>query len=293
MRRLLQGACVALVLCLVVVFSQTGRTADTPAEKAALKLFNSLTDEQKKAALLPFNAPERYKEQFPAVKRKGLPLSDLKKEQIALLNEAIKAMTSEYGSERLMQLAKQTPAKRRYLTFYGDPGKGKFAWRLAQHHLTLVYVEFGKKTPDEFGPILLGGNPVRDMWDQEDQLFLKLYASLSKEELKQAKIMNRKTKGLQVGKMNEKARELAHALLKKRTEVFAPFYRKNFEIQLKKEGGIDKLYFGVRAKDATKSHHKGGRYYWQYAGERVLCNWQTQGNQHIHTTLKARPAKKS
>ena len=45
----------------------------------------------------------------------------------------------------------------RYVTFFGTPtADGPFAWRFAQHHLTLIYADFGKDKPNEFGPILLG-----------------------------------------------------------------------------------------------------------------------------------------
>ena len=47
---------------------------------------------------------------------------------------AIRAMTSDYGSERCLQVAKQTGDDRKYLNFFGEPEEGKpFAWRIAAH----------------------------------------------------------------------------------------------------------------------------------------------------------------
>ena len=151
----------------------------------------------------------------------------------------------------------------------------------------MVYVEFGGDAPGEFGPVLLGGNPAGDLWDEEDRLFLALYASLSADEL--AKVPG---KGMKVGDLSAKPRELAVKLLDKRLEVFNPEYRKNFDAQLKGDGGAENLYLTINARDASKSHHQGGRYYWRLAGERVFCDWSVQGDEHLHLTLRASPAKK-
>jgi hypothetical protein len=290
MKRLLQLTCLVAVAGLAWLGRSPAQTA--PAEEAALKLWKSLSEEQKKEALLPFGDPERYKEFFTPIKRPGLTVNKLNKEQKELLEQALAAITTKYGAERMTRDAKQTSESGRYLTFYGTPEKGKvFAWRLALHHLTVVYVEFGADTPGEFGPILLGGNPVGDMWDEEDRLFLELYAALSKDEL--AKASGKGGKGVKVGELSAKPKELAVKLLDKRLEVFNPEYRKNFDTQLKNDGGAKNLYLSITAKDASKSHHKGGRYYWRIAGEHVFCDWQIQDNEHLHLTLRASPVKKN
>jgi len=288
MRRLIQFGCLAAVAGLALLFARPAVTA--PAEDAALKLWNSLSEDQRKEALLPWDSKERYKEEFPAVKRPGLAFAKLSKEQKELVFDAMKAVTTEYGTERALKISKETPDSARYLTFYGTPAKGKpFAWRAAMHHLTLIYAEFGQQDPGEFGPILLGGNPTGTMWDAEDDLFRELYATLSEDEKKTAG----KGKGIEVGKLNDKAKGLAGKLLNKRLEVFNPDYRKNFDVQLKRDGGIDKLHLNATAKDASKSHHQGGRYSWRLAGNHVFCDWVIIDNNHLHLTLRASPVKKA
>jgi hypothetical protein len=287
MKRLLQLACLVLVATLAWRAESPAKTAT--ADAAALKLWNSLNEGQKKQALLPFNDQERYREVFPPVKRPGLTVSKLTKQQKELLTGAIKAITTEYGAQRLARVAAQDGENGRYLTFYGTPERGKpFAWRMALHHLTVVYAEFGAKAPGEFGPILLGGNPGGDMWDGEDRLFLELYASLSKDELGKVR-----GKGIKVSELGAKARELAAKLLAKRLEVFNPDYRANFDAQLKRDGGTENLYLAINAQNASKSHHKGGRYYWRLSGAHVFCDWQVVDNEHLHLTLRASPVKKT
>ena len=59
MKRLMHLACLALTAGLVLWSAHSGLTA--PAQKAALKLWNGLSAEQQKQALLPFQDRERYK----------------------------------------------------------------------------------------------------------------------------------------------------------------------------------------------------------------------------------------
>lgn len=284
MNKLLAMGTFAAVAGLALWSASPAQTA--PGEKAAIALFKSLTEEQKKLALHPVDAKERYKEDFPEVKRPGLPYALLSAEQKKMVEDAVRAVTSDYGAERLLELAKQTGDKGRYLNFFGEPGDGKaFAWRVAMHHLTLVYAEFGEQKAEEFGPILLGGNPVKTLWDGEDQIFLKLYAALTPEELGKAK--GKAPGGANLGNLNEKARELARSLLAKRLEVFNPEYRKIFQAQVEREGGADKLRLTIQG-DGSKSHHEGGNYTWAIVGQNLLCNWQTAGKEHIHMTLRAR-----
>ena len=43
-----------------------------------------------------------------------------------------------------------------WITCFGDPRKGDFAFRLAEHHLTIVHLELAEGEASEFGPVLLG-----------------------------------------------------------------------------------------------------------------------------------------
>ena len=123
-RFLLIGATLVMIGAAVLV----GRpapvdAADEAVRASAIKLFQSLTDEQKKLAVLDLGDKERYKEVFPASKRPGIPYSQLKAEQKALIVDVVKAMTSEYGAQRCLEVTKETPEGSRYLTFFGEPSE--------------------------------------------------------------------------------------------------------------------------------------------------------------------------
>src|SRR5882724_1412975 len=107
MKRMLSIA-VSLVLIGAAVFASRAARLLAPDEAAlaaALKLYQSLDDEQKKLAVKEFSDKDRYTEQFPAVVRPGLPLKNLTKEQKVLVEEMLKAMTSEYGAKRCLEVA--------------------------------------------------------------------------------------------------------------------------------------------------------------------------------------------
>jgi hypothetical protein len=297
MKRLLHLGGVMAVFGAAVLLSKGERAAgpDEAARAAAVKLFKSLSDEQKKLALKPFDDKERYVEMFPGNVRPGLPFDQLTPEQKALVEEIVKGMTSEYGAARCLEVAKQTPDNRRYVNFFGNPLADKrFAWRLAQHHLTLIYAEFATDTPDEFGPILLGGNPVKTLWDAEENILLELYASLSPEEVKAVQGKGGGTSGqpigtngVRIGELKEKPRALARRLLEQRLAVFSADRRKVLEGLIQKDGGADNLRFAVWG-EPTRSHRDGGKYHWKIGGAIVLCDWQTQGPNHIHMTVRGR-----
>ncbi len=295
MKRCLQALSLAAVCGLVWMSQSTGGAGTKdPSRSAALKLFESLDEEQKKQAVLPYDSKDKYVEIFPAQKRPGLAWSALKPEQKKLADAVIEAMTSKYGADICLQVAKQTGEPLRFVTFYGEPGMEKaFAWRVATHHLTLVYVEFGKEKGSEFGPILLGGNPVKDLWDAEDKIAVELYAALTPEEAKsvQAKGNNGSgapigKNGLRIGDLNEKAREQARKLMQKRLDVFADDRRALMDDILKQEGGLDNLRLAVWG-DMGKSF-KDSRYSWRIGNERVTCDWQTIDKNHLHLCVKAK-----
>lgn len=285
-----------LVLGLVVVVSRAQKDSpDQAARAAAVKLFNSLSEEQKKSALLPVDDKDRNTEAFPAVVRKGIEFKQLKPEQVAMVDELVQAMTSEYGATRCAAVGKQTGPDRRYLTFFGTPSMdGAFAYRVASHHLTLVYAQFGKANTTEFGPVLLGGNPVKDLWEAEDKLAVELFNSLSEKEAAAIKGKGNSgsgaaigENGIVIGELSDKPKELARKLLAQRLAVFSTDRRKALQELIDKDGGVDKLRVAFWG-NAAMSHLKGGNYNWKIGSPSFICDWQTAGAQHIHMTLRYR-----
>ena len=146
--------------------------------KRRRRLFASLTPEQRKQATLPYDTPERNAEVYTGGKRAGVQIKDLDAEAAASWRcRCSRRFTSDYGDEEVRSrspTSRPTPTTRRPASTAttsassASPGKGKtYAWRIAEHHLTLVHVEVEKGEPEAFGPILLGANPPT-LWDAEE-----------------------------------------------------------------------------------------------------------------------------
>ncbi len=268
--------------------------SDDAARSVAIELFKSLDEQQKSEALKALDDKDRFSEVFPAVERKGLAMSKLKPEQAALVEKMILAMTSSYGASRCLEVAKQTPANRRYINFFGAPGDGKsFAFRLAQHHLTLLHCEFSTDDKGEFGPVLLGGNPVNNLWEEEEAILLALAKTLDKETL--AKLAGPGGSGQAIGKsgiaikdLPKPASDLAAKLLAKRLDVFSADRRKKIDKIIASQGGVEQMKL-VLSGNATQGHMQGGNYSWKFGSDSVLIDWQTAGKNHLHMTVRAKP----
>jgi hypothetical protein len=291
-KRLLQLGCLFLFLGAVVLAQNPGPAAsDDAARTAAIKLYTSLTDDQKKDAVKEFSDKDRYNETFPATQRKALLVSKLNAEQKALLDEVLRGMTSPYGAKIALEICKQDGG--RWLNFFGVPEAGKpFAVRLALHHLTLIYAEFGTEPTKEFGPILMGGNPVGTLYDEEDKLVVELRKVLTEAEQKEVLIKGGANSGTPIGKagmkigdLGEKSRELAKKLLAQRLAFFSPDRVKVFEEQVKADGGVESLRIALY-NDASKGRADGGNYAWKIGNDRILADWQTVDKNHLHLTVR-------
>lgn len=296
MKSLLWAGCVLVLGCIAMLGqAQKEASPDAAARAAILKLYQSLNDEQKKMALKELSDKDRHTETFPGVQRPGVPFSKLMADQKALVADVVKTICSEYGATRCLEVAKQDGDGQRFVTFFGEPtAEGRFAWQFAQHHLTLMYLEFGKDQPNEFGPILLGGNPVKTLWDEEEKIVMELQAALSPDDAKIIKGKGSSTSGAaiptdaaKIGDLSEKPRTLARKLLEQRLAVFSSDRRKVMDDLIKKEGGVDSLRIAIWG-DASKSQRDGGNYHWRIGAGAVLADWQTAGKDHIHMTLRGR-----
>lgn len=264
-------------------------------QKTAEVLFTSLTPEQRKQAVLPYDSPERSSEVFPGGKRAGIQIGKLsdpqQKQAIGLLTR----FASEYGKQKAEAVAQQNEADpglgRYYLCFFGEPREGQtYAWRIAEHHLTLVHVEVEDGKPAQFGPILLGANPPT-LWDEEEDAMIALYAALSEPERTQA---SRRGSGLstnpigdagmKVADLGPTAKEKVKAVFESRLKFFEPSIADRVRGIVEQAGGLDSMriaFFGA----ADKRCRDGGKWDFKLGGPAFLCDYEnTRG--HIHMSMK-------
>ena len=270
--------------------------AEASLAAAAIKLHDSLTADQRTKAVLPLDDPAREQILFPGGPRAGIPLKELTADQRALAMKLLTMFTSEAGAKKAEQVATQDPGgsyDKYFLAFFGAPGAGKsYAWRIAEHHLTLVQVEVEQGKPASFGPILLGSNPP-EFWGDEEDAMIALYAALTPEERKQA---GREGKGesakpiegagVTVGELCPASRERVKAVLENRLAFFAPFIRDRVRAMVEKQGGLSAMRVAFWG-EATKRCKDGGFWDFKLGGPAFLCDYENT-RKHIHLSMKGK-----
>ena len=278
---------------------------------AALQLYASLSDEQKKEATLPFDSPKRNEEVFTGGKRAGVQIRTLDEKQQKLALDMLTSFCSDYGKQKALAITEQKPDNpadqpgfgRYYVCYFGNVGPGKtYAWRIAEHHLTIVQVEMEKGEPKSFGPVLLGANPPT-LWDDEEDKMIDLFAKMSPDERQKSAnpgkgISSTEVYGktVRVGDLNPSAKEAAKSVFEGRLKFFADPIRERVMKIVDAQGGLDAMNIAFYGGEATKRCRDGGRWDFKMGGAGFLCDYENS-RAHIHLSMKtplkaASPAEK-
>jgi hypothetical protein len=284
----------AIFIAALLLVLTTILRAASPLEQAALDLYQSLTPDQRKQVTLPFDSPERTKEVFPAGKRPGIQLRDLTDVQREKASALLRTFVSDYGWDKAQAIAKQdsTGIERFYLTYFGEPAAGKeYAWRLAEHHLTLLHVEYADGKLHSVGPILLGADPGTLWPDEEDQL-ISLFGTLNAAEKEKAVKTGKsissapiKDAGVAVSELNTDAQKKVQEVFEGRLRFFSPAVADQINQMLQDNGGLKSQKVAFWG-EATKRCADGGRWDFKLGSKNFLCDYEnTRG--HIHLSVKA------
>jgi len=284
----------AIFIAALLLVLTTILRAASPLEQAALDLYQSLTPDQRKQVTLPFDSPERTKEVFPAGKRPGIQLRDLTDVQREKASALLRTFVSDYGWDKAQAIAKQdsTGIERFYLTYFGEPAAGKeYAWRLAEHHLTLLHVEYADGKLHSVGPILLGADPGTLWPDEEDQL-ISLFGTLNAAEKEKAVKTGKsissapiKDAGVAVSELNTDAQKKVQEVFEGRLKFFSPAVADQINQMLQDNGGLKSQKVAFWG-EATKRCADGGRWDFKLGSKNFLCDYEnTRG--HIHLSVKA------
>ena len=152
--------------------------AGAEAERAAaLSFLESLSEEQRSKAVLPFTDPDRLAWQFVPADRTGLSLGEMddgqRRHAFALLRSALSSQGSLKASgilllEEVLQEAERARGRsgdfrdpgRYWFAIYGRPAsEAPWGWRLEGHHLSLNFT-VGPRGEWTATPHFLGTNPA-------------------------------------------------------------------------------------------------------------------------------------
>jgi hypothetical protein len=327
MRKMLFAA--ATTVCIVFMALGSPRGADPEAGKAGARLvasstalISSLTPAQREKALFKFDDPERFNWHFIPRARKGVPLKELDESQRAKARALLDAGLSAVGSKRASDVMSLDEVLRQlegpsgritrdpllyYLSFFGEPGKGRWGARVEGHHLSLNWSLDGEQVLSST-PLMYGANPalVRDGPRKGERVLAgvedaarELVTSLSPDELKAcrgegesavppevpgtetAKYAGALPPGIAARDLKETSRALLAKLLSEYTRNLAP----EVEEAVKKEIGADLKDVHFAWRGGTKSGE--GHSYLVHGPTFVINYTNTQNDAfHVHCAFR-------
>jgi hypothetical protein len=298
--------------------SQTQESA-APGLSAAKNLLNSLPEGKQKQVRFAFDSAERTNWNYVPMRRAGIPLADLERDQKQWIDPLLQSALSPEGfktakaitqHETILAQLEGNPGRdpqRYYTAIFGEPApRAPWAWRFEGHHLSVnaTYVD-GKA--QVVAPLFMGSNPARvpsgpqaglRILAAEEDLARTLIQMLPQERRAQAMLADRafsdiltrndpkarslNMEGLAAGQMTEGEQ----AQLRKLVHLYADRMTKSAareQLERIEHAGFHTLHFGWAG-----SIEPGKPHYYRVHGPTVLIEYDnTQNNaNHIHSVWR-------
>ena len=275
-------------------------TPQSAAETAVGRFYQSLSDEQKKTIVLPFEHElrTRISANWHITKPKigGDFYND---DQRKLIDEIVRKVTSEDGYERLqLQTTDDSGGIGDYsIAVFGTPGAGKFQWELTGRHLTLRADGDSVDKAAFGGPIIYGHgeeNPKENLYLYQTKQVNEVFKALDAKQSAQALVKTApaesavavqgqggKFPGIAVTELSPDQRGLVEATLK---VLLAPYRKEDvdetFEI-LKNSGGLEKLHLAFYQQGDLQDDKVWD--IWRVEGPSFV--WHFRGAPHVHAYI--------
>jgi hypothetical protein len=289
--------------------------------EAAAAFLTTLKPEQKQAAVMPFDDPERFNWDFVPRDRKGLAFRDLSTAQLQQAFGLIQSGLSHRGffqTTTIMSLEEVLKELERgggpvrdsqayYLSIFGTPNRtNHWGWRIEGHHLSLNFtIAHGKVAVG--APNFFGSNPAEvksgprqglRILAQEEDLGRQFAQSLTPEQRKTAIIAEVAYPDILVGKNREprrlepaglscaKLEPKQQAALKQLVSLYANRLRQELaerDLERIAKTGWDKVSFAWAGP-----LEKGKGHYYRVHGPTFILEYDNTQNQanHIHTVWR-------
>jgi len=276
-------------------------SADSAAEGAVRRFYESLNENQRKVICMPFNHKKRS--QINAnwqITKPRIGDDFFTDEQRKTIDQILRGVTSEDGYERFQRQmsADQPGGVNRYsVAVFGTPGSGKFEWELTGRHLTLRADGDSVENMAFGGPIVYGhgqGNPKKNLFYNQTQKANEVFQALDAKQAEQAlletapleedvPIQGAKGKfpGVSVGDLSSDQVELVEQTIK---TMLAPYRKEDVDevlAILKKSGGLSKLHMAFYREDDLNKDEVWD--IWRVEGPSFV--WHFRGAPHVHTYL--------
>lgn len=289
---------------------------------AAKSFLASLSELERQTAFIPFEEAERVNWNFVPLKRKGLTLRVMNKEQRQLARNILQACLSEEGLrkaeairglEQVLTEIEGRPADNDYrntnlyyVAIFGNPSETEpWGWRFEGHHLSLNYTFVDKTLA--VTPFFMGTNPAeiksgpqkgkRVLAAEEDQ-GRSLVASLDAQQLEKAiiateafpeiitgndrKVSLTKYEGLPYSELTETQQQMLVDLIQLYLNNAKPAVAQRYW-QGVQTAGMEKLYFAWAG-----GLQKGQKHYYRVHSPNLLIEYDNtqNGGNHVHAVCR-------
>ena len=280
------------------------------SETLVTTLYRSLTDEQRKAVVFPFDHPLRSKvdNNWHIVKeRVGTFYTP---DQQAIVREIFLKMHSPEYADKVLKQVEHDAGEQGFgdcsIALFGEPGVGKFEFVLTGRHVTrrcdgdsVEGAAFGgpifyghaalsfNEAPDHPGNIYWyqakRANEVFQMLDGKQRKLALLGDSRGEHGTDTVALNRRELQGIPISDLSRDQKEHVHMVM---SDLLAPFRKQDADeaIKLIKDNGFDNLHMAFYKNEDIGND--GVWDVWQIEGPAMI--WYFRGDPHVHTWVHIR-----
>ncbi|HUR39424.1 MAG TPA: DUF3500 domain-containing protein, partial [Planctomycetota bacterium] len=267
---------------------------------------SGLDADQKRAVVLPADAPERMKIFNAAL---GKKIGEVyTKPQQELLGRILRALSSGEDGWRQISRGETWDASKAFencgANLFGDPG-GKYTWVFTGHHLTLRCDGNTEEGAGFGGPLYYGHSPngysERNLFQYQTRSAMAVYEALTKEQREQSITLEDPAEGLASLKfrctcdstpgipypnLSKEARELVEKLMR---DLLAPYRKEDVDEVLqivKKTGGMEAMHLMFyQEKDAKPTQPWS---FWRLEGPGFVWNFRVLPHVHTYVNISSK-----
>jgi hypothetical protein len=289
-----------------VAGAQDAPRPGSTAEALIRELYSGLRDDQRSAAILPIDAPERMKYFDAALGKKiGDVYSRSQQEQLIRILRALSS--GEEGWKQISRGGTWDESKAFEncgATLFGDV-RGKYTWVFSGHHLTLRCDGDTEEGVAFGGPLYYGHSPNgysdRNLFNFQTRSALAVFESLAKDEREQAVVLEDPAEGLESVKfrctcdptpgipcsqLNKETQGLVRKVL---ADLLSPFRKEDADEVLQviaKTGGMEAMnLMFYRQKDAAPSQPWS---FWRLEGPGFVWNFRVLPHVHTYVNISSK-----
>lgn len=275
-------------------------TAASRAETVAAELYQSLSDEQRKAVCFAFDHELRKKINANwHVTKPSISDSFYSKSQRAMAEEIARKVMSEDGYERMLKQTEDDDGGlgAYSMALFGTPESGKFEWMLTGRHLTLRADGDSVDRAAFGGPLIYGhgeSDPKENLYHFQTVQANEVFQALDSGQAEQALLLKAPAEaavqiqgtsgrfpGIGVGQLSRDQQQLVEATLKVLLAPYRPEDADEVMAIVKADGGIGKLHMAFyQSGDLNKDKVWD---VWRVEGPSFV--WHFRGAPHVHAYI--------